>query len=187
MKINGNAVRPGNVIEHKGGLWVAVKIQHTQPGKGGAYLQVELKNLRDGTKLNERFRASESVERVRLDQKPHQFLFEDGELLPFMDTENYEQVSISKDMVGERAAFLQDGMDVEIEFHEESPLTVILPEQVTLEITETEPTVKGQTAASSYKPAILENGIRVMVPPFCGTGEKIVVNTETSEYLKRAE
>ncbi len=187
MKINGNAVRPGNVIEHKGGLWVAVKIQHTQPGKGGAYLQVELKNLRDGTKLNERFRASESVERVRLDQKPHQFLFEDGELLTFMDTENYEQVSISKDMVGERAAFLQDGMDVEIEFHEESPLTVILPEQVTLEITETEPTVKGQTAASSYKPAILENGIRVMVPPFCGTGEKIVVNTETSEYLKRAE
>ncbi|MZR32163.1 elongation factor P [Sneathiella litorea] len=187
MKINGNAVRPGNVIEHKGGLWVAVKIQHTQPGKGGAYLQVELKNLRDGTKLNERFRASESVERVRLEQKPHQFLYEDGELLTFMDTSNYEQVSISKDMVGERAAFLQDGMDVEIEFHEESPLTVILPEQVTLEITETEPTVKGQTAASSYKPAILENGMRVMVPPFCGTGEKIVVNTETSEYLKRAD
>ena len=187
MKINGNAVRPGNVIEHKGGLWVAVKIQHTQPGKGGAYLQVELKNLRDGTKLNERFRASESVERVRLEQKPHQFLYEDGELLTFMDTSNYEQVSISKDMVGERAAFLQDGMDVEIEFHEESPLTVILPEQVTLEITETEPTVKGQTAASSYKPAILENGLRVMVPPFCGTGEKIVVNTETSEYLKRAD
>lgn len=187
MKINGNAVRPGNVIEHKGGLWVAVKIQHTQPGKGGAYLQVELKNLRDGTKLNERFRASESVERVRLEQKPHQFLYEDGELLTFMDTSNYEQVSISKDMVGERAAFLQDGMDVEIEFHEESPLTVILPEQVILEITETEPTVKGQTAASSYKPAILENGLRVMVPPFCGTGEKIVVNTETSEYLKRAD
>jgi elongation factor P len=187
MKINGNAVRPGNVIEHKGGLWVAVKIQHTQPGKGGAYLQVELKNLRDGTKLNERFRASESVERVRLEQKPHQFLYEDGDMLTFMDTENYEQVSINKDMVGERAAFLQDGMDVEIEFHEESPLTVILPEQVTLEITETEPTVKGQTAASSYKPAILENGLRVMVPPFCGTGEKIVVNTETSEYLKRAD
>lgn len=187
MKINGNAIRPGNVVEHKGGLWVAVKIQHTQPGKGGAYLQVELKNLRDGSKLNERFRSSESVERVRLEQKPHQFLYEDGELLTFMDTSNYEQVSIAKDMVGERAAFLQDGMDVEIEFHEDSPLTVILPEQVVLEITDTEPTVKGQTAASSYKPAILENGIRVMVPPFCGSGEKIVVNTETSEYLKRAE
>ncbi|MAZ03359.1 MAG: elongation factor P [Sneathiella sp.] len=187
MKINGNAIRPGNVVEHKGGLWVAVKIQHTQPGKGGAYLQVELKNLRDGSKLNERFRSSESVERVRLEQKPHQFLYEDGELLTFMDTSNYEQVSIAKDMVGERAAFLQDGMDVEIEFHEDSPLTVILPEQVVLEITDTEPTVKGQTAASSYKPAILENGIRVMVPPFCGSGEKIVVNTETSEYLKRAD
>ena len=187
MKINGNAVRPGNVIEHKGGLWVAVKIQHTQPGKGGAYLQVELKNLRDGTKLNERFRASESVEKVRLEQKAHQFLFEDGDMLTFMDTNNYEQVSIAKDMLGERAAFLQDGMDVEIEFHEDSPLTVILPEQVVLEISETEPTVKGQTAASSYKPAILENGLRVMVPPFCGSGEKIVVNTETSEYLKRAD
>mgnify|MGYP003123742743 FL=1 len=187
MKINGNAIRPGNVVEHKGGLWVAVKIQHTQPGKGGAYLQVELKNLRDGSKLNERFRSSESVEKVRLEQKPHQFLYEDGELLTFMDTSTYEQVSIAKDMVGERAAFLQDGMDVEIEFHEDSPLTVILPEQVVLEITDTEPTVKGQTAASSYKPAILENGMRVMVPPFCGSGEKIVVNTETSEYLKRAE
>lgn len=187
MKINGNAIRPGNVIEHKGGLWVAVKIQHTQPGKGGAYLQVELKNLRDGSKLNERFRSSESVEKVRLEQKPHQFLFADGELLTFMDTANYEQVSIARDLVGDRADFLQDGMDVEIEFHDDSPLTVILPEQVILEITDTEPTVKGQTAASSYKPAVLENGMRVMVPPFCGTGEKIVVNTETYEYLKRAD
>lgn len=172
MKINGNAIRPGNVVEHKGGLWVAVKIQHTQPGKGGAYLQVELKNLRDGSKLNERFRASESVEKVRLEQKPHQFLFEDGDFLTFMDTGNYEQVSISRDMVGERAAFLQDGMEVTIEFHEDSPLTVILPENITLEISETEPTVKGQTAASSYKPATLENGMRVMVPPFCESGEK---------------
>jgi len=187
MKINGNAIRPGNVVEHKGGLWVAVKIQHTQPGKGGAYLQVELKNLRDGSKLNERFRASESVEKVRLEQKPHQFLFADDDMLTFMDNSTYEQVSIARDMIGERAVYLQDGMELDIEFHEESPLAVILPEQVTLEITETEPTVKGQTAASSYKPAILENGLRIMVPPFCGTGEKVIVNTETSEYLKRAE
>ncbi len=187
MKINGNAVRPGNVIEHKGGLWVAVKIQHTQPGKGGAYLQVELKNLRDGTKLNERFRSSETVEKVRLEQKEHQFLFEDGELLTFMDTTSYEQVSLSKNLVGDKAQFLQDGMQVEIEFHEEDALNVILPEHITLEITETEPTVKGQTAASSYKPAILENGMRIMVPPFCGSGEKIVVNTETSEYAKRTD
>ena len=187
MKINGNAIRPGNVVEHKGGLWVAVKIQHTQPGKGGAYLQVELKNLRDGTKLNERFRASESVEKVRLEQKPHQYLFADDDMLTFMDTNTYDQVSISSGMIGERAVYLQDGMAVEIEFHEDSPLAVILPEQVTLEITETEPTVKGQTAASSYKPAIMENGVRIMVPPFCGSGEKVIVNTETSEYLKRAE
>jgi len=187
MKINGNAIRPGNVIEHKGGLWVAVKIQHTQPGKGGAYLQVELKNLRDATKLNERFRSSETVERARLDQKPYQFLFEDGGLLTFMDTETYEQVSLSKDLVGDKSLYLQDGMSVEIEFYEEEPLNLILPDHITLEITETEPTVKGQTAASSYKPAILENGVRVMVPPFCSTGEKVVVNTETSEYTKRAE
>ncbi|PHQ68789.1 MAG: elongation factor P [Sneathiella sp.] len=187
MKINGNAIRPGNVVEHKGGLWVAVKIQHTQPGKGGAYLQVELKNLRDGTKLNERFRASESVEKVRLEQKAHQFLFADDDMLTFMDNSTYEQVSIAKDMMGESVAYLQDGMEVEIEFHDDSPLSVILPEQVTLEITETEPTVKGQTAASSYKPAIMENGLRIMVPPFCGTGEKIIVNTETNEYLKRTE
>ena len=187
MKINGNAIRPGNVIEHKNGLWVAVKIQHTQPGKGGAYLQVELKNLRDGSKLNERFRSSETVERARLEQKPYQFLFEDGELLTFMDTETYEQVSLSKELVGEKSQYLKDGMDLEIEFYEEEPLNLLLPEHVTFEITETEPTVKGQTAASSYKPAILENGMRIMVPPFVNTGEKIVVNTETSEYAKRAE
>lgn len=187
MKINGNAVRPGNVIEHKGGLWVAVKIQHTQPGKGGAYLQVELKNLRDGTKLNERFRSSETIEKVRLEQKDHQFLFEDDDLLTFMDTTSYEQVSLSKNLVGDKAQYLQDGMMVEIEFHDEDALNVILPEHITLEISETEPTVKGQTAASSYKPAILENGMRIMVPPFCSTGEKIIVNTETSEYEKRTD
>ncbi len=187
MKINGNAIRPGNVVEHKNGLWVVVKIQHTQPGKGGAYLQVELKNLRDGTKLNERFRSSETVEKVRLEQKDYQFLFEDGDLLTFMDNDTYEQVSLAKDLVGDKAQFLQDGMALQIEFYEDEPLNVLLPEHITLEITETEPTVKGQTAASSYKPAILENGMRIMVPPFCGSGEKIVVNTETSEYAKRAE
>ncbi|MEH6476370.1 MAG: elongation factor P [Sneathiella sp.] len=187
MKINGNAIRPGNVIEHKNGLWVAVKIQHTQPGKGGAYLQVELKNLRDGTKLNERFRSSETVERARLEQKPYQFLFEDDDLLTFMDTESYEQVSLSKEMVGDKAIYLKDGMELKIESYEDEPLNILLPEHLTFEITETEPTVKGQTAASSYKPAILENGVRIMVPPFCSTGEKVVVNTETSEYTKRAD
>jgi len=187
MKINGNAIRPGNVIEHKGGLWKAVRIQHTQPGKGGAYLQVELRNIRDGSKLNERFRSSETVERVRLEQKDYQYLYADGELLTFMDTETYEQVDINAGLMGDETIYLQDGMMVQVEFYEEEALGVILPEHVTLDVTDTEPTVKGQTAASSYKPATLSNGMRCMVPPFVNTGESIVVATESGEYVKRAD
>ncbi len=187
MKINGNEIRPGNVIQHKTGLWVAVKIQAVKPGKGGAFAQVELKNLVDGSKLNERFRASETVERVRLEQKDYQYLYADGEMLTFMDSETYEQIELATDFVGDRAAFLQDGMIVTVESYEGKHLGIQLPEQVTLEITETEPTVKGQTAASSYKPAILENGLRVMVPPFVSTGEKIVVDTSETTYVRRAE
>jgi len=187
MKINGNAIRPGNIIEHKGGLWRAMKIQHTQPGKGGAYLQVELRNLRDGSKLNERFRSSETVTKARLEQKDHQFLFASDDMLTFMDNNTYDQIELSEELVGEQAIYLQDGMTVKVEFFGEEALAVTLPEHVTLEISETEPTVKGQTAASSYKPAIMDNGVRIMVPPFCGTGEKVVVNTETSEYVKRAD
>ncbi len=187
MKINGNEIRPGNVIQHKDHLWVAVKTQHVKPGKGGAFAQVELKNLVDGSKLNERFRSSETVERVRLEQKEYQYLYADGDMLTFMDTESYEQISLASDFVGERAAFLQDGMMVTVESHEGKPLGIALPEQVTLEITETEPTVKGQTAASSYKPATLENGLRVMVPPFISTGERIVVDTNETTYVRRAD
>ncbi|MFQ5563567.1 MAG: elongation factor P [Parvularculaceae bacterium] len=187
MKINGNEIRPGNVIQHQDSLWVAVKTNAVKPGKGPAYNQVELKNLLDGRKLNERFRASETVERVRLEQKGYTFLYEEGDMLVLMDAESYEQIHIAKEMIGERAAFLQDGMAVIVESHEGRPIGVQLPEQVTLEITETEPTVKGQTAASSYKPAIVDNGLRVMVPPYMSVGEKIVVNTETLEYVKRAE
>lgn len=187
MKINGNEIRPGNVIEHKGGLWVAVKLQHVKPGKGGAFAQVELKNLVDGTKLNERFRSAETVERVRLEQKDYQFLFENDGMLTFMDTQTYDQIELPKDFVGERAAFLQDGMTVTVESHEGKPLGVSLPEQVTLEVADTEPTVKGQTAASSYKPATLDNGLRVMVPPFVTTGEKIVVDTAEVTYIRRAD
>jgi len=186
MKINGNEIRPGNIIEHKNGLWVAVKTQHVKPGKGGAFAQVELKNIIEGTKLNERFRSSETVERVRLDQKTFQFLFAEGEMLTFMDLENYEQIELSTDFVGERTAFLQDGMQVDLELYEERPISITLPEHVTLEITDTEPTVKGQTATSSYKPATLENGIRVMVPPFISLGEKIIVDTNEITYVRRA-
>jgi len=187
MKINGNEIRPGNVIQHKGGLWVAVKIQAVKPGKGGAFAQVELKNLIDGTKLNERFRASETVERVRLEQKDHQFLYAEGDMLTFMDLETYDQIQLPEDFIGERAAFLQDGMTVVVESHEGKPIGVSLPDQVTLEVVEAEAVVKGQTAASSNKPAILENGVRVMVPPFVGVGEKIIVDTNELTYVKRAD
>ena len=188
MRINGNAVRPGMVIEHQGRLWRAVKIQHTQPGKGGAYLQVELKDIRDGTKLNERFRSSENVERVRLDQKEFQFLYGDGDMFTFMDTETYDQVSLNKDLIGEdQLAFLQDGMNVQVESFENEPISVQLPETVTLEVTEADAVIKGQTAAASYKPAMLENGVRVMVPPHIEMGTRIVINTADLSYVERAK
>ncbi|MCL7998427.1 elongation factor P [Brucella pseudogrignonensis] len=186
MKINGNEIRPGNVIEHDGGLWAAVKTNAVKPGKGGAYNQVELKNLITGTKLNERFRAAETVERVRLEQKDFSFLYEQGEALVFMDTETYEQLELLKDFVGDRAAFLQDGMMVTVELYEEKPIGIRLPDQVTLEIVEADPVVKGQTAASSYKPAVLENGIRILVPPFIASGERVIVDTNELTYVSRA-
>ncbi len=187
MKINGNEIRPGNVIQHQDTIWVAVKTQHVKPGKGGAFAQIELKNLIDGRKLNERFRATETVERVRLEQKDYQFLYEQGDALVFMDMESYEQLELQKDFVGERAAFLQDGMEVTVESHEGRPIGIQLPDQVTLEITETEPHIKGQTVSSSYKPAMLENGVRTNVPPFVGVGDKIIVDTNEITYVKRAE
>lgn len=187
MKINGNEIRPGNVIEHQGGVWAAVKVQHVKPGKGGAFAQVELKNLVDGRKLNERFRSAETVERIRLEQKDYQYLYEVDGVLTFMDNENYEQIELATDWVGERAAFLQDGMMVTVESHEGKALGISLPDQVTLEIAETDPALKGQTATSSYKPAVLENGVRVMVPPFISVGERIVVDTNEVTYLRRAD
>ena len=187
MKINGNAVRPGYVIEHKGRLWRTAKIQHTQPGKGGAYLQVELKDIRDGTKLNERFRSSETVERVRLDQRGNQYLFSDGEMYTFMDNETYEQISIHADLIGEPVDFLQEGMNINIESYEGSPISVTLPDSVVMTVVEADPVVKGQTASSSYKPGVLDNGRRVMVPPHIEAGTRIVVNTADSSYVERAK
>lgn len=187
MKINGNEIRPGNVIEHNNSLWAAVKCNAVKPGKGGAFNQVELKNLLDGTKLNERFRAAETVEKVRLEQKDFTYLYEQGEALVFMDAESYEQLELQKDFVGERAAFLQDGMQVTVELYEERPIGITLPDQVTLAIAEADPVVKGQTAASSYKPALLENGIRILVPPFIESGERVIVDTNALIYLRRAD
>lgn len=188
MKISGNAIRPGMVIEHQGRLWRAVKIQHTQPGKGGAYLQVELKDIRDGTKLNERFRSSENVERVRLDQRRYQFLYAEGDSYTFMDTETYDQVTLSAEMIGEdQIPFLQEGMTVTIEFHEDTPIGFQLPDTVVLTVVDADAVVKGQTAASSYKPAVLDNGMRVMVPPHIEVGTRIVVSTADRTYVERAK
>ena len=187
MKMNGNEIRQGNIIKHQDTIWVAVKCNAVKPGKGGAFNQVELKNLLDGRKLNERFRAAETVEKVRLEQKTHTYLYEDGNFLVFMNGETYEQVNLEKDFVGESAKFLNDGMAVEVEFYEERPISIALPEQVILEVQDTEPVVKGQTAANSFKPATLENGVRTNVPPFVGVGERLVINTEDGSYVKRAD
>jgi elongation factor P len=185
-KINGNEIRPGNIIEHDNGLWGAVKVSHVKPGKGGAFAQVELKNLRDGRKLNERFRSEDKVEQVRLEQKDQQFLYESDGRLVFMDSQTYEQTEIDAELLGDRRPFLQDGMTATVEYYGDEALNVSLPQKVICTIVETEPVVKGQTAANSFKPAILDNGVRVMVPPFVGTDERIVVNTDTMEYSERA-
>ena len=187
MKISGSEIKPGNVIEHNGGLWAAVKSNTVKPGKGGAFNQVELKNLIDGTKLNERFRSSETVERVELEKKDFQFLFEQGEGLVFMDVDTYDQLELQKEFVGDRAAFLQDGMMVSVQLYDDRPIGVSLPDQVVLSVAEADPVVRGQTAASSYKPAILENGVRVLVPPFIEAGERILVDTNEITYLRRAD
>ncbi|MDA8586215.1 elongation factor P [Rhodobacteraceae bacterium] len=185
-KINGNEIRPGYVLEHNGGLWAAVKVDHVKPGKGGAFAQVEMKNLRNGSKLNERFRSADKVERARLEQKDQQFLYESDGMLVFMDSETFEQIELPADILGERRPFLQDGMTIKIEYFESEALSAALPQKVTCVITETEPVVKGQTAANSFKPAVLDNGVRVMIPPFVGEGEAIIVSTETMEYTERA-
>lgn len=185
-KINGNTIRPGYVIEHDGGLWAAVKVNHVKPGKGGAFAQVELKNLRDGRKLNERFRSEDKVEEVELEYKDQQFLYETDGRLVFMDAVTYEQIEIDAELLGERRAFLQDGMTASVEYFGDEALNVRLPQKVKCRVVETEPVQKGQTAANSFKPAILDNGVRIMIPPFVGPDEDIIVHTELLEYSERA-
>lgn len=187
MKMNGNEIRQGNIIKHQDTLWVAVKCNAVKPGKGGAFNQVELKNLLDGRKLNERFRAAETVEKVRLEQKTHSFLYDEGEMLVFMNGETYEQIHLHKDFVGGKAAYLNDGMEIQVEFYEDRAISISIPEHVTLEVADTEPVVKGQTAANSFKPATLSNGVRTNVPPFVHVGERLIINTEDGSYVKRAD
>ncbi len=187
MKISGVDIRPGNVLEYEGGIWKVAKTQHTQPGKGGAFMQVEMKNLIDGRKTNVRFRSADTVEKVRLDTKDFQYLYAEDNSLVFMDKDTYEQINIDRDVVGEAADFLQDGMDVMLELWEERPISVELPDQVEATIVEADAVVKGQTASSSYKPAILDNGVRIMVPPHIESGTRIIVNVYDREYVKRAD
>ncbi|MXO85155.1 elongation factor P [Altererythrobacter aurantiacus] len=186
MKISGVDIRPGNIIEYENGIWKVAKIQHTQPGKGGAYMQVEMKNLVDGRKTNVRYRSADTVEKVRLDTKEFQYLYAEGDMLVFMDQETYEQIELPSDLLGDAAAFLDDGMQVTLEMHEEKPISVALPEQVEATIVEADAVVKGQTASSSYKPAVLENGVRVMVPPHIESGTRIVVDVYERTYVGKA-
>lgn len=187
MKVAAITLRKGNVLDYNGKLMIVTGQEIMQPGKGASVIQVEMRDIRSGNKDNVRFRTQETVERVRLDQTDHQYLFSDGETFTFMNTETYDQVAISKELIGEPAVYLQDGMVVSVETHEGEPLGVSLPDSVTLEIVEAEPVIKGQTATTSYKPAVLENGAKVMVPPHIDVGTRIVVKTEDSSYVERAK
>ena len=187
MKISANDIRVGNVLEFEGKLWVVLKTMHTQPGKGGAYMQVEMKEIKAGTKTNTRFRSSETVTKVSLDQVTYQYLYESDDMIELMDKTTYEQISLSKQLLGDDVAFLQEGMDVNVEFYGEEPISMVLPDTVIMAIAECEPVVKGQTAASSYKPGILENGVKIMVPPFINQGDKVIVRISTREYMERAK
>jgi elongation factor P len=187
MKIQANTIRPGNVLDHNGRIWNVLKIQLIQPGKGGAFIQVEMRDIKGGNKTNERWRTQDTVERLNVDEREYNYLFSDGDQLTFMDSETFEQISLPRDILGERAAFLQENMPVTIDLIEGSPVSVQLPQSVTMRIVEADPVVKGQTASSSYKPAVLENGARVMVPPHIESGTRIVVNTEDGSYVERAK
>lgn len=187
MKVNAIDLRSGNVIEYNNALKVVVKNEISQPGKGAAVAQVEMRDLKTGNKDNVRFRTQESVERVRLEQTDYQFLYEDGEGYNFMHPESFEQIAITGEIIGDPAVYLQEGMIVEIETYEGEPLAVRLPKTVTMEVTEAEPVVKGQTATTSYKPGLLENGAKVMVPPYIDIGTRVVVKTEDGSFVERAK
>ena len=187
MKINAIDIKPGYVLEAQGKLWLVLKRELVQPGKGGAFAQVEMRDIKTGTKTSERYRTQETVERAQLDEKEMQFLYMDGDQAAFMDNETYEQITVNRELIGEPADFLQENMVCTIQLHEGVPLSVTLPQSVVLTVVEADPVVKGQTAASSYKPAKLENGVRILVPPFVVAGERVVVDTNELTYVRRAE
>ena len=185
MKIQGNEIKPGMIIELNNDHWTVLKTQHVKPGKGGAFNQVELKSLTKGTKLNQRFRSSENVERAQLEEKEFNFLYSDDSGCFFMEPESFEQISLKKELLGEKLNLLSENLKVTISFLDEKPLTIELPNNIECTIETTEGIVKGQTAASSYKPAKLNNGIDLMVPPFIEEGDKIILDSRTLEYVKK--
>ena len=187
MKVLANTLRPGHAIEHDGKKYVVVKYDLILPGKGNAFIQVEMRDLKSGNKTNERFRTGETVEKLMVEERDATYLYAEDEQIMFMDSESFEQFSLDKDVIGDSVAFLQDGMIVTAEVIDGTVAGAKLPQHVTMEVTEADAVVKGQTASSSYKPAMVENGVRVMVPPHIGTGTRIVVNTEDSTYVERAK
>ena len=188
MKIDGNQIKVGNILEINSKLWLVLKTQHTQPGKGGAYLQVEMKEIREGTKMNERFRSSESVERAILDEKICQYLYSENNKFIFMDNVTYEQIEIGDDIISdEQSKFFIENDNINLQFYEGSVVGLELPESVTLKVEETEAVVKGQTAASSYKPALLTGGIKTSVPPFITTEDFVIISTADSSYIEKAK
>ena len=185
MKIYASEIRVGMLIEYKDDLWQVLKTQHVKPGKGGAFNQVELKSIIKGTKLNERFRSSEAIEKAEVNEKKFNFLYIDGENCHFMDNKTFEQVEISKSLTGEQYKLLKENLEVTVSFMEEKPISVELPNNIECTIETTDAAIKNQTASSSYKPALLDCGIRIDVPPFIESGEKIIIDTRTLEYVKR--
>jgi elongation factor P len=185
MKLYASEIRVGMLIEYKNDLWQVLKTQHVKPGKGGAFAQVEMKSVNKNTKLNERFRSSESVEKATLDETKFNYLYGDETDYYFMDPKTYEQINIKKETIGEKGKMLTENLEVSISFYNEKPLTVELPNQVTCTIDTTDVALKGQTVSSSYKPATLNNGVNIQVPPFIESGDKIIVDTRTMEYVKK--
>ena len=185
MKISANEIKPGMLIEYKEDLWEVLKTQHVKPGKGGAFNQVEMKSIKKNTKLNERFRSEQTVEKASLEEIKHNYIYEDDLNYFFMDNKTFEQINISKSILGEKGKFLKENLEVIVSFYNDEPLMVQLPNQINCKIAETEVALKGQTVSSSYKPATLENGINITVPPFINSGDKIILDTRTLEYVKK--
>ena len=185
MKINASEIRVGMLLEHKNDLWQVLKTQHVKPGKGGAFAQVEMKSVNKNTKLNERFRSSDTIEKASIEEVKYSYLYEDENSYYFMEPKNFEQINVKKGILAEKGNLLFENMEVSISFYNENPISVMLPKQITCKIDSTDAAIKNQTASSSYKPAVLENGINIMVPPFINSGDKIILDTRTLEYIKK--